>query len=81
MSIDNGGGFDLWEVAKSGWIVAAAVATWVGRSHMSHDSKVHEKAFDRLSDLEKNSVTKDDLQLLDNKLDQVLILLAGRDHR
>lgn len=32
-------GFSLWEIAKGGWVAAAMIVAWVGRSHMKHDSE------------------------------------------
>lgn len=69
---------DFKELAKSGWIAVAAILAWVGRGHMSHDARVAEAVFGRLSKLEQDTVTKDDLHHLDTKIDQVLMMLAGR---
>lgn len=69
----------LWEIAKGGWVAAAAVIAWVGGKHIETDQKNASDAFARLSDLETTSVTKSDLARLDGKIDQVLFLLARHD--
>lgn len=77
----DGSGFNIWEIAKGGWVLAAAVVAWVGRGHMAHDSKIHEGVFGRLQELESDRVTKDDISDLGKKIDAVLLMLAGQNQR
>lgn len=72
----DGSNINLWEVAKGGWVAAAAVIAWVGGKHIENDKSNAGNAFARLTALELTTVTKTDLARLDGKIDQVLLLLA-----
>lgn len=67
-----------WKVHGPLGAAVVGVAYYV-RKHVVHDSKRFEKADERVRQLEINHVTKDDVNRIDGKIDEVLRLLASRN--
>jgi hypothetical protein len=59
-------------------MAAAGIVAWIGQKHMAHDSKIHDKVFERLTELDQTIVTKAELQRIDDKLDTILLHMAQR---